>query len=210
MFNCLVSKIIDKYRRSTLCRSFIFYLTSLEKLSVQQWNGHYAPSSNMILLSFVFIVSVNDFLNIVLASHHHWDPLVNNLRHNFHNPLLTCGTQTTSLLHDETHGGTLVQQSQLSIRVLGITGVSKDTSVKKSTVHISHHGTNVPRGKGLSTLSSAILPVSNNFLQWFVPHMGISFIETHNTASLRNLDIGIGHNKLPNLLVKYKHMHSFS
>merc|ERR1712127_318352 len=98
-----------------------------------------------------------------------------------HNTLSTSSIKTTSLFHNKGHWCSFIQKTQFSVNVLGITRVSENSSVKKSTVNITNHGSNVTGGEGISRCSSSFLPSSNNILKRFVPHVGIGLIEGHDT-----------------------------
>lgn len=52
--------------------------------------------------------------------------------------LLAGGAGAACLLCDEAHGGALVQQAQLAILVLGVTGVAVDASVQHGAVEVTH------------------------------------------------------------------------
>merc|ERR1712183_474896 len=89
-------------------------------------------TSRLKLLSRGIIrrIRINDFLNIIRTTHNDRNTLMNNLRLYLHDPLPSGRTQTTRLLHDKTHGSSLVQQTKLAIGVFGISGISKDTSIE--------------------------------------------------------------------------------
>lgn len=61
-----------------------------------------------------------------------------------------------TILEDESHGRTLVEDTELALGALLVGGVSKDTSVQKSSVSISNHGTDVTRAVRLAVLLGSL------------------------------------------------------
>jgi len=72
------------------------------------------------------------------------------LRLNVQNPALTVGAFPTCLLNQVTHGSTLVQQPQLAIGAIRISGVTINPAIQHGPVEIHHQAANVAARVGLA------------------------------------------------------------
>mmetsp|Transcript_9551 Transcript_9551/g.23451 ORF Transcript_9551/g.23451 Transcript_9551/m.23451 type:complete len:397 (-) Transcript_9551:124-1314(-) len=122
--------------------------------------------------------------------------------HDFHDAFLSGGRDTSRLFHDERHGSSLIQQSKLSVRVLGVSGITENTSVQQSTVDITDHGTDVSAGESFSALSSSLTPSRDNIFQRLVPLVEVGFVHRVDVAILRDFDVGLGEDELSEGLIK--------
>ena len=155
-------------------------------------------------------VGIDNLLDVVLGSHHNWDTLVDLLGADLHNTLGSGSGHSTGLLHDEGHGGSLVQQTKLSVGVLGVTGVSENTSVQESTVDITDHRSNVPARELLSGLAGSLTPLEDSLLHGSVPLVKVGLVERDDAGLLGDLDSRLGQDKLSELLIKRKHVDTVS
>ena len=155
-------------------------------------------------------VSINDLLNTLFGSHNNWHTLVNMIRSDVHNTLSSGSGKTTSLLHDERHGSSLVKKTKLSGLVLLISGVSEYSSVKKGTVNISNHGSNVTRRISLSGSSGSLTPCMYSLLHWRIPLFDISLVERDDGRCLGNLNIRMGKYEFSNVFIKGEHVYTIS
>lgn len=120
----------------------------------------------------------------------------------FHDTLCSCGGNTSSLFHDEGHRSSLVQQSKLSVDVLGVTRVSENTSVQQSTVDITNHGSDVSAGEGRSGLSGSVLPSGDDLLKGFVPHVCVGLVEGHDGTIFRDLQVGVTQDEFSKVFIE--------
>mmetsp|Transcript_12297 Transcript_12297/g.25395 ORF Transcript_12297/g.25395 Transcript_12297/m.25395 type:complete len:404 (-) Transcript_12297:56-1267(-) len=154
------------------------------------------------LCGFGSSVGLHDFFNVVLGSHHNRNTLVDILGCDFHDSLGSSGGNTSGLFHDKRHRSSLVQQSELSVDVFGVSGVSENTSVEQSTVDITDHGSNVSAREGRSRLSGSILPSGNDLLEGFVPHVCVGLVERHDGRSLRDLHVGVTQDEFSKIFIE--------
>jgi len=147
-------------------------------------------------------VGIDNFLDVVLGSHNDRDPLVDVVRYDVHDTLCSGGGKTSRLFHDEGHGGSLVQQSKLSVDVLGIPRVSENTSVQQSAVDISHHRSDVSAGEGLSGLSGSVPPSADDLFEGFVPHVRVRLVEGHDGGSFGDLHVGVAKDEFSKIFVE--------
>ena len=147
-------------------------------------------------------VGFHDFFDVVLGSHDDRNTLVDKVGLDFHDTLCSSGGNTSGLFHDERHRSSLVQQSELSVRVLGVTRVSENTSVEQSTVDITNHRSDVSAGEGLSGLSGSVLPSGDNLLEWLVPHVCVGLVERHDGRSLRDLHVRVTQDKFSEVFIE--------
>mmetsp|Transcript_8696 Transcript_8696/g.24093 ORF Transcript_8696/g.24093 Transcript_8696/m.24093 type:complete len:294 (+) Transcript_8696:158-1039(+) len=135
---------------------------------------------------------------------------MNNLGLDFHHSFSSSGGKTSGLFHDKRHGGTFIQQTKLSIGVLGVTRVSKDTSVQESTVNVTHHGSDVSAGESLAAGACSCPPLFNSFAHWLVPHLQVGFIEGVDGGRFRDLDTRLGENKFTNGFIQGEDVNTIS
>ena len=153
-------------------------------------------------MHLVCCISINNFLYTVLRSHNNWYTLVYDFWLDFHNTLCSSCRKTSSLFHDERHRSSLVQQSELSVGVLGVTRVSKNTSIEQSAVDITNHRSDVSAGEGLSGLSGSVLPSGDDLLEWLVPHVCVGLVERHDGRSLRDLHVGVTQDEFSKVFIE--------
>jgi hypothetical protein len=175
----------------------------------------YATTHNLLLAKIkcclvLSSISIDNLLNTVLGSHDNWHTLVDEFRGDLHNTLSSGGGKSSSLFHDERHGSSLIKKTKLSVLVLGVSGVSEYSSVKKGTVNISNHGSDVTRGVSLSGSSGSLTPCLNGLLHWLVPLLNVSLVERNNRGVVRDLNIRLGKYELSNFLIKSEHVNSVS
>merc|ERR1712127_451758 len=127
-----------------------------------------------------------------------------------HNTLSTSSIKTTSLFHNKGHWCSFIQKTQFSVNILGITRVSENSSVKKSTVNITNHGSNVTGGESRSRCSSTCTPVLNSFLHRGIPLFKVGFIEGDDGRFFWDFNIRVGKNEFTNILIKSKHVYTIS
>mmetsp|Transcript_6783 Transcript_6783/g.15659 ORF Transcript_6783/g.15659 Transcript_6783/m.15659 type:complete len:392 (+) Transcript_6783:190-1365(+) len=106
--------------------------------------------------------------------------------------------ETTGLLHEEGHGGSLVEKAELAVLVLLVGGVAEDASVEKSAVDISNHGSDVAGRVLGSTLSLAGLDGSDVVLEGLVPVPSVGLVHRVDLSALGQHDVGVGEHKLAN------------
>ena len=159
---------------------------------------------DLVEISHLLGISVgfDNLFNVILGSHDDRDTLMDIVRCNAHDTFLSSGGNTSSLFHDEGHRGSLVQQSKLSVDILGISRVSKNSSVQQGAVDISNHGSNISAGEGCSRFSGSVLPSGDNLLEGFVPHVCVGLVEGHDGGGLRDLHVGVTQDKFTKVLIK--------
>lgn len=135
---------------------------------------------------------------------------MNKVGGNLHNALSTGGGKSSSLLHDERHWSSLVQKTKLSGLILGISGVSENSSVEKGTVNISNHGSNVTGRVSLSALSGSLAPCLDGILHWLVPLLDVSLVEGDDGGRFRDLYVRLGKDEFTNFFIEGEHVYSVS
>lgn len=105
----------------------------------------------------VLVVRVDDLLYLVLRAQEHTAPVVNVFRNHLQKTLhLGVHCQTTCVLEKHSHGGTLVEDTQLALAALGISRVGEHTTVEESPVGIGHHATNITRAVRLLAVTGVL------------------------------------------------------
>ena len=99
----------------------------------------------LVVPSPLLLVEAHQVLDVLVRTEEHGQPLVNAGRLDVQDSLGTRRGGSTGLLTQVGHGEGLVQDPQLSVLGLGVTRVSKDSSVQQGSVDVGHHGTNVSR-----------------------------------------------------------------
>mmetsp|Transcript_2900 Transcript_2900/g.5530 ORF Transcript_2900/g.5530 Transcript_2900/m.5530 type:complete len:407 (+) Transcript_2900:52-1272(+) len=170
---------ISKHRKpsSIQCgRQFLFSLDSA--------GGHLSQGSR-------------NLIDIVRRSNEDGATLVDLFRHKVQNTLSRSSDRfTTRLLKDEGHGGSFVQKTELSVRVLGIPRVGEDSSVQQGTVNIADHGTDVTRAVLGSALAFTLLEVVDVGLELGVPVEVVGFIHGVDLATLGDLHVRVSEDEL--------------
>lgn len=108
---------------------------------------------------------------------------------------MAIGTLPSSLLHNEAHGSTLIQQPQLPILALLVLRVPIDPPIKQRPVEVPHQAPNIPRRVGLPTWPR-LLQIVDVLLQLVVPKLVVPFVEGVNFAGLWDLDVLLGEHEL--------------
>lgn len=88
------------------------------------------PPVPITALLGLLLVEANHILHVLLGTQEYGQTLVDTRRLNIQNPLGTGRGQTASLFRQVGHREGFVQDSQLSVRALLVTGVTKDSSVE--------------------------------------------------------------------------------
>jgi hypothetical protein len=148
------------------------------------------------------LVNFQKVLNIPGASANERLSLMDISRNNIQNSLLSRGRYTAGLLHEIRHRCALVQKTQLAVRVLLITRVSKNAAVNQRAMDIANERSYVARRIAL------FLHRSNIFLKNRIPVIRVCLVEGVDLAPLRNTNIWVRQNKLANRWVQRKTLHS--
>lgn len=112
------------------------------------------------------------------------------------------GSEAACLLDDEAHRGALIEESEFTVGVLCVSGVSEDASVHDSAVDISHQRANVSRRVFIPRLIVTGLEVRDVLLQYGIPGRRIGFVERVNLAAGRDLHVRVGQHELSDLRVQ--------
>mmetsp|Transcript_12453 Transcript_12453/g.16376 ORF Transcript_12453/g.16376 Transcript_12453/m.16376 type:complete len:266 (+) Transcript_12453:396-1193(+) len=135
---------------------------------------------------------------------------MNNLGLDFHNSFRTGSGQAPRLLHYKGHGGPFVQQTELSVGVLGVPRVSKNTSAQEGTVDITNHGSNIPARELFARPAGSYTPLFDCFTHGLIPHFQIGLVKGVDTGGVRNLYTWPGQHKFANGFVQSKNMNTIA
>ena len=121
---------------------------------------------------------------------------MNLLRDDVQNTLSSSGALAASLLSQETHRSALVQETELSSGVLGVTWVSIDATIKEGAMEITNKGTNVTRSVRLATPVRGLLEGVHVRLEFRGPSLVVTLIERVDHALLMDLDVRVREDEL--------------
>lgn len=93
---------------------------------------------------YVLLVCLEHFIHLLWAAHENARSVMNIRRldreHSLH---LRIHSLSTCVLHDHSHGRTLVQNPQFALRTLLVGRIREDTAVQQRAVRIRYHGPDV-------------------------------------------------------------------
>merc|ERR1712176_1247565 len=121
----------------------------------------------------LFFEKLFDDFHFLCASDEEWTSLVHLLRHEIEDSSRTRGSLASSLLGQETHWGTLVEQATLTVLVSLVSRVAVDTAVKHGPVKIAHETADVSGRVWLLT----VLDKVHVFLETIRPALEIPLVE---------------------------------
>lgn len=122
--------------------------------------------------------------------------VVNVLGNNLHQTLhARVDRETASVLEKHGHRRALVQNTKLTLGTLGVGRVSEDTTVKKGSVSVSNHATNVTGAVRLA-VTLGVLQAVEVFVAPLVPVLGVTLVNRVDGAGGRKLHVGVGQDKL--------------
>ena len=100
--------------------------------------------------------------------------------------------EASSLLGQEGHRSALVQQAQLAVLVLPVTGVAVDAAVQEGPVEVTDQRADVACTVRLARPLVGVLQALDVFLDVGIPHVRVALIEAVDLADLGDLDIPVG------------------
>lgn len=103
--------------------------------------------------------------------------------------------QTAGILEEHGHRRALVQDSQLALGTLLVSGVGKDTAIQQGAVGVSDHAANVPGAVGLLALARVLERVEV-LVDPVVPVHAITLIDRVDGAFGGELHVGVGQDEL--------------
>ena len=147
-------------------------------------------------LVVVLVVHVNDLLNLALGTEEDTTLVVDGLGANFHEALhARVHGETACILKDHGHGGTLVQDAQLTLGALLVSRVGKDTTVQQGAVGVSDHGADVSSTVGLATVCGSLQTVKVRIAP-VIPVHAVTLVDGVNGARFGKLHVGMSKDEL--------------
>mmetsp|Transcript_25108 Transcript_25108/g.51058 ORF Transcript_25108/g.51058 Transcript_25108/m.51058 type:complete len:462 (-) Transcript_25108:111-1496(-) len=139
--------------------------------------------------------------DVVVGAREEGHTLVHLLRLQIHDAGLAGEGESATLLHEERHGGSLVQETQLAVLVLGVRGVSEDAAVQECAVHVTNHRADVASRVLDAGLALGGLEGGHVLLEGLVPVPAVRLVEGVDLAALGHLHVGVGEHELPDRAV---------
>lgn len=140
----------------------------------------------------MLLVHVDDLLDFFLRAQVDTAAVVDVLRHGFEETLgVRVNGQTAGVFEQHGHGGTLVQDTQLTLGALGIRGIGEETTVKQSSVGIGNHATDVTGTVGLLAFAREFERVEV-FVHPRFPVHAVTLIDRVDTLLGGHLHVGVG------------------
>mmetsp|Transcript_38186 Transcript_38186/g.91215 ORF Transcript_38186/g.91215 Transcript_38186/m.91215 type:complete len:220 (+) Transcript_38186:84-743(+) len=172
---------------------------------------HLGHPASQLLGESQSLVFIEHSLDISVASDNHWALLVDRRGHDVQKSLQLAFEKparggSSCLLHDEGHGESLVEDPQLSLGRLRVSGVKVDAAVEDRAVNIGNHGANITGRVGLV----AVLPFCNDGLNRGIPVPAVALVAAVDllASALGHLDVGLNVHELAQGRVKSESMDS--
>mmetsp|Transcript_4980 Transcript_4980/g.10733 ORF Transcript_4980/g.10733 Transcript_4980/m.10733 type:complete len:262 (+) Transcript_4980:506-1291(+) len=147
-------------------------------------------------------------LHLLLGADVEGHALVDRLGLDVQHACLAGGAGTASLLCNEGHGCALVEQAELAVLVLLVTGVAVDASVQQGAVEVTDQGANVAGAVGLAVPLGGVLQAGHVVLHALVPQVGVALVEGVDLANLGDLDVPVCQHELSHQGVQGEAVHA--
>lgn len=128
-------------RRSLLLYYYYHYCCCM--LIMQEKTNAPPPDRCPLQPALLLLVKALQILDVLARPEEDGQPLMDPRRLDVQDPLRPRGRAPSGLFAEEGHGEGLVQDPELSVLRLGITGVTKDSSVQQGSVDVGNHGSDV-------------------------------------------------------------------